>query len=106
MPRDMTFQILGFLHAEVANLLGSVRRLFEHFLNNGESALVKSRAMIFLHVIDKFSLIIVLWVIICVARPCNSVVLAFVLVPFVSAVEEMIAEVAILVRTNIRLKVF
>ena len=51
-------------------------------------------------------LIVVLWVIVYVARLRNPVVLAFVLVPFVSTVEEMIAEVAILVRADIRLKIF
>jgi hypothetical protein len=41
----------------------------------------------------------------CVAIPFNSVALAFMFVPFVSAVEELIAKVAVLVRADERLKI-
>lgn len=106
MSRDVVFQLSAFPHAEVTSPIGSARRLLEHGLNLNKSALVKHRVMIFPHVIDEIPLIVIIWVILCVAKPCYPVVLAVVLVPFVSVAEELIAKVAILVRADVRLKIF
>ena len=91
MSRDVVFQLSAFPHAEVANPIGFARRLLEHGLNLNKIAIVKHRAMIFPHVIDEIPLIFIIWVTLCVAKPHYPVALAFMLVPLVSALEEIIA---------------
>jgi len=102
----MIFQLPAFPFAEVACPIGSARRVLKYGLNLSEPTDIKHRAMIFMHVVDEILLTVIVWVRLCVTKPYDPVMLTFVLIPLVSAVEEMVAKVAILVRADIRLKIF
>ena len=57
-------------------------------------------------VADEISFIIIFRMVLCIAGPFHSVALRFVLVPCVSAIEEVVAHFAICIGTYVGLKVF